>query len=223
MTGANFEEGLHQVAGGVFAYLQPDGSWGLNNAGWVAVGEASLVVDGLYDLARTRRMRDAMEAAHPAARSVDWLVNTHANGDHCFGNQVFAEARIVASRSCAEEFAREADPQMMRNLLAAAPQMGAAGAYLRRCFGRFDFAGIEPRPPTRTFEERMEIAVGGKTVVLIEAGPCHSRGDILVHVPGERVLFAGDLLFIGGTPIMWAGPVENWIQACERMLEMDVE
>src|SRR5262249_40215525 len=58
---------------------------------------------------------------------------------------------------------------------------------------------------------------------LIEVGPAHTRGDVLVHSPSDRTIFTGDILFIGGTPIVWAGPLANWIAACDLMLGMDIE
>ena len=65
--------------------------------------------------------------------------------------------------------------------------------------------------------------VGELELELIEVGPAHTRGDTLVHVPARRVLFSGDILFSGAHPIAWAGPVSNWIAACERILAMEVE
>ena len=65
--------------------------------------------------------------------------------------------------------------------------------------------------------------VGNKMAHLIEVGPAHTRGDTLVHIPGDRVVFTGDILFIGGHPIMWAGPTGNWLPAIDRILAMDVE
>jgi cyclase len=41
--------------------------------------------------------------------------------------------------------------------------------------------------------------------------PAHTRGDVIVHVPEARTVFTGDILFVGGTPIVWAGPLSNWI------------
>jgi len=46
---------------------------------------------------------------------------------------------------------------------------------------------------------------------------------VLVHSPGDRTIFTGDILFIGGTPIVWEGPIANWIAACDRILALDVE
>ena len=217
-----YTRGLHEIGTGCFAYLQPDGSWGWSNAGLVTDGDASLLVDTLFDLRLTGEMLDAMRRAAPAAARIDTLVNTHSNGDHCYGNSLVGGASIVASRACAEEMS-EISPEMLAGMLANADRMGPAGEFFRRAFGAFEFAGIELALPTRTFEGTLDLRVGGKSVRLIEVGPAHTRGDVLVHCLDDRVLFTGDILFIGGTPIVWEGPVANWIRACEQIESLDVE
>lgn len=217
-----FTKGLHDLGNGLWTYLQPDGSWGWSNAGLVVDGEESLLVDTLFDLRLTREMLAAMRRATPAAASFDLLVNTHANGDHTFGNQLVEGARIVASRACAQEM-REAGPERLAELMRRAPQLGETGEYLAKIFGAFDFEGITLTLPSETFAGEATLRVGGKEVRLIEVGPAHTRGDILVWVPDERAVFTGDILFVGGHPILWAGPVGNWLAACDRILEMDVE
>jgi glyoxylase-like metal-dependent hydrolase (beta-lactamase superfamily II) len=213
---------LEDLGGGLFAWLQPDGSWGLSNAGLVSDADASLLVDTLYDLPLTRRMLDAMADATPAARRIDTLVNTHANGDHCFGNQLVEGARIITSTATAEEW-DEVPPEVMAGMLANAEQMGSAGDFLTRAFGRYAFEGISPTRPTETFDGSLQVEVGSHRVELIEVGPAHTRGDVLVHAPEAGVIFTGDILFIEGTPIMWAGPVQNWIDACNRIVELEPE
>src|ERR1043165_1555680 len=98
-----YTKGLHDLGNGCFAYLQPDGGWGWSNAGLIVDRDQTLLVDTLFDLELTREMLDRMSAAVPAARSIGRLVNTHANGDHTFGNQLVKDAEIIASRACAEE------------------------------------------------------------------------------------------------------------------------
>src|SRR5439155_20319544 len=91
------------------------------------------------------------------------------------------------------------------------------------CFGAFDFDGIELALPGENFSGELTLRVGDCELRLIEVGPAHSRGDTLVHAPAQRVLFSGDILFSGAHPIVWAGPVSNWIAACDRILGMDVD
>ena len=60
------------------------------------------------------------------------------------------------------------------------------GELFRSFFGEFDFTGIEPTPPTRTFDGRLDLEVGGRPIELIEVGPAHTKGDVLVHSPDDR-------------------------------------
>jgi glyoxylase-like metal-dependent hydrolase (beta-lactamase superfamily II) len=111
----------------------------------------------------------------------------------------------------------------MAALVAQAPNMGETGAFFQRCFGSFDFDGIEAVLPGETFSGELTLEVGSREVRLIEVGPAHTRGDTLAHLPRERVLYSGDILFNDAHPIAWAGPVSNWITACDRILDLDVE
>lgn len=209
---------MHEVADGCFAYLQPDGGWGWSNAGLLVGDGQSLLVDTLFDLHLTAAMLEAMVPFTDAA-PICTVVNTHANGDHCYGNELVAGAEIIASRAAAEEMV--ALPPSVLADLNRAP--GEIGELFRRFFGDFDFDGITLTPPTRTFEQRLELEVGGRAIELIEVGPAHTRGDVLVHSPSDRTVFTGDILFIGGTPIVWAGPLSNWIAACDLLCGMDVD
>jgi glyoxylase-like metal-dependent hydrolase (beta-lactamase superfamily II) len=78
-------------------------------------------------------------------------------------------------------------------------------------------------PPTRTFSAELRLDVGGREVNLIEVGPAHTPGDLIVWVPDAKVAIAADVLFIGVTPIMWAGPLEGWLAALERLLGLGAE
>ena len=98
----SFTKGLQKIGSGSWAYLQPDGSWGWSNAGLIADSGETLLVDTLFDLKLTREMLDTMRRAEPAASRIGTLVNTHSNGDHCFGNELVAGAQIIASKACAE-------------------------------------------------------------------------------------------------------------------------
>jgi cyclase len=218
-----FTKGLHDIGSGHYAYLQPDGTWGYSNAGLVVDGEQSLLVDTLFDERLTAEMLGTMKAAAGiGGAEITTLVNTHANGDHTYGNRLVTNAEIIASEASAKEM-QEALPEMMAGFKKAAPNMGDAGKYFLEIFTPFDFEGIRLRAPTKTFSGRMNIKVGNKDVHLIEVGPAHTHGDVIVHVPRDRIVYTGDILFIDSTPIMWAGPVGNWIKACNMIIGFDVD
>jgi glyoxylase-like metal-dependent hydrolase (beta-lactamase superfamily II) len=165
-------------------------------------------------------MLETMRRVTPAAEQIDTVVNTHANGDHCYGNALVADSVIVASTRCAEEM-EQLPASAMAGVVRAAPTLGAAGEFLARIFAPFSFDDIETALPTTTFEGRLDLSVADRPVTLLEVGPAHTAGDVVVHLPDDGVVFTGDILFHGGHPIVWAGPVANWIAACDRVLELD--
>jgi len=215
-----YTRGLHQVAERVWAWTLPDGGYGWSNAGLVCGDGASLLVDTLFDLPLTREMLAAMAPITDRAPITDALI-THSNGDHTHGNQLLdTSVRIIAAKDTAEEIAHGMAPAML-----AMTQTGnlgpAATPYARDRFGHFDFSGITVRNADTTFDHDLTIDVGGRRVDLLNLGPAHTAADSVVHVPDAGVLFGGDLLFIGCTPIVWAGPIANWITACDTMIALD--
>jgi glyoxylase-like metal-dependent hydrolase (beta-lactamase superfamily II) len=209
---------LVELGDGCFAYLQGDGGWGWSNAGLVAGDGASLLVDTLFDLRLTAKMLAAM-AVPTASAPITTVMNTHANGDHCYGNQLVGGAEIIASTAAAQEMS--AVPPSLLAGLAQAP--GEIGELFRSFFGDFVFDDIELTLPSRTFDGALDVDVGGRRIELIEVGPAHTEGDVVAIVPDARTAFTGDILFIGGTPIVWAGPIANWIAACDLLLSRDLE
>src|SRR5205085_6959281 len=185
--------------------------------------DASLLIDTLFDLKLTREMLDTLRKSVPAAADIDMVVNTHANGDHYFGNQLVSNAQIIASARAAQEMVTGVSANQLAALLKRAPELGQVGRYLSRIFGPFQFDNITLTPPNKTFEGQLSMKVGNKAVHLVEVGPAHTLGDTLVHIPADRVIFTGDILFIGGHPIAWAGPISNWLRACDYILSLDVE
>jgi glyoxylase-like metal-dependent hydrolase (beta-lactamase superfamily II) len=133
---------------------------------------------------------------------------------------LFSDARIITSVSAAEEMMHEPPPQVMANMVRNAPE----GAFIRQILGPFNFASVTVPPrATETFEVWKTLHVGDKVVELLEVGPAHSNGDTLVYLPAERALFTGDILFIGSHPLVWAGPVSNWLRACNFILSLEVD
>jgi glyoxylase-like metal-dependent hydrolase (beta-lactamase superfamily II) len=217
-----FTQGIHDLGNGLYGYVQPDGTWGWSNAGLVVSAGKTLLIDTLMSVPLTRRMLDAFARNVAGGDSIDTVVNTHANPDHFFGNGLVAQAEIIATRATKEDMAAF-NPKMLAGLAANYQQMGDSGEFLYETMGcKFDFSGVETLTlPNRTFEKRLSLPVGDKAVELIDLGPAHTVSDVLVWVPGDRTVFTGDLIFNEGHPIMWAGPVENWIAACRYIVELD--
>ncbi|MFG1811720.1 MBL fold metallo-hydrolase [Streptomyces sp. NPDC049040] len=211
----------------------PDGhaTWGMANCAVVtgrsAESGAALLVDTPYTADMTRHLQRLVAAlgdgptAGPEVRTV---VNTHGNGDHSYGNGLFPGAEIIATKANGEHLCAEPAPAELAGLVAGSDPDTALGAYVKRHFGRYgDFGGLTTVHPNRTFSGELDLDVDGVAVRLIEVGPAHTAGDLIVHLPEEGVVCGGDVVFNEDHPVHWAGPLESVHRACERILACDPE
>ncbi|MGW6569746.1 MBL fold metallo-hydrolase [Streptomyces sp. NPDC054975] len=185
----------------VRAFVQPDGGWCLNNAGFVGDARESLLVDTAATERRARLLRAAVLAeALPLPRTI---VSTHHHGDHTYGNGVFLpEARIVGHENCRAE------------------QL-AAGRQLHLLWPQTDFGEIEVTPPSVTYRERLSLYVGELEVRVLHPGTAHTTGDSIVHLPEQGVAFTGDLVFHGGTPFLPMGSLAGSLRALALLRSLD--
>ncbi|MFI5735036.1 MBL fold metallo-hydrolase [Kribbella sp. NPDC051587] len=189
-----------EISEGVFAYVQPDGSWWLNNAGFIVGRRGVTSIDTCATEARTRAYQAAIRGV--TSQPVRTIVNTHHHGDHTFGNYLFHDATIVGHylvRPEMESFGHPADLPFWTPV---------------------DWGAIELEPPTLTYTDRVtiwsdELACG----VAYVGRPAHTTNDSIVWIPERSVLFAGDLLFNGGTPFLLMGSVRGSIEVLEDVVE----
>lgn len=187
-----------EVADHVFAYVQPDGSWWINNTGFLVGTKGAVAIDTCATERRTRAFLDAVAEVTP--KPVRTVVNTHHHGDHTNGNSLLPGATILGHHRCREG-------------VLGSP-IGAAGAI----FGGIEWGDVELAPPFVTFEERLDVHVDDLRVELhFIGGAAHTPGDVVAWIPSESVLFAGDLVFNGGTPFVLMGSVSGSITAVERV------
>ncbi|MFH8572122.1 MBL fold metallo-hydrolase [Streptomyces sp. NPDC017993] len=192
---------LVELAAGVGAFIQPDGGWCLNNAGFVTDGDATLVVDTAATERRARLLRRRI--AESGAATPRTVVNTHHHGDHTYGNGVFApEATIIGHTAC------------RRELL-------AAGHQLHAMWPQVAYGDIRLTAPTVTYTDALTLHVGGIEVQLIHPGVAHTPGDTIVWLPDHRIVFTGDLVFHGGTPFVFMGSLTGSLHAIEVLRSLD--
>jgi glyoxylase-like metal-dependent hydrolase (beta-lactamase superfamily II) len=221
---------MKQVSDNCFAALNEKNRVCDANSGLINRG-GGVVIDTQSDLAHARRMIEMFGKVWPAMPQR--VINTHEDADHVWGNQLFEGAEIIAHRSVPERMKKVADPKESQHLLHGVghfltrvllkvthPGLVAAGKQL---IEDYDFDGIELVLPTTLFDERHELDLDGTEVHLIYVGPCHQVGDTIVHVPKERVVFAGDVLFRLCTPMGWTGSYDKWFRCLDLMIELDPE
>lgn len=229
---ADFRGGATEVAPGSVAYLQPNGGLGEANVGLVVADGESLVIDTCWDHIQASRMLAAL-APWTTDAPITTVVNTHSNGDHWWGNAVMpGSARIIATTTGAAGMRTEsplalAALQTGLRLACHIPLPASVGRKVRTGaheLAPFAFRSVRRRFPDTTFSGSLEVTLGrGRRVELVEVSPAHTAGDLMVFDHGSGTAFAGDILFIGQTPIMWAGPAANWIDALEQLLAFEPE
>lgn len=235
---AGFDGGLIELAPRTWAWLQPNGGLGESNAGLVVGDGASLLIDTLWDARLTGAMLELIEplaAEHDAPLSK--LLNTHGDGDHWYGNGLLPPGVEIIATDAANEQMREEPPTMITRLAPVGVVAGLASrlpllpgrsdlrglAAFNAALGRYEFGGLEPRRPDRPFSGSVDLDIGGRRVEVIEVGPAHTPGDAIAWIGDVRVAFAGDIVFNGVVPIMWAGPVGNWIAALDLIESLEPE
>ncbi|WP_239339869.1 MBL fold metallo-hydrolase [Frankia sp. CiP3] len=200
------EPRLHEVRPGVYAWVQPDGSWWVNNAGAVTGDDGVLVIDTCATAARTRRFLDAVDAATGGV-PVRMAVNTHQHGDHTYGNSLLPAATVILGHTQMREGLR-VDP-----IIDGCPPLWDPVP---------DWGPVTRRLPDVAVGDSLTLYVGDRRVeVLHPGGPAHTTGDLIAWLPQERVLFSGDLVFAGLTPLVFMGSVGgalaavDWLQSFE--------
>ena len=191
-----------EVAEPTYAFVQPDGTWFINNAGFVVGDDHVVLIDTCATEARTRALLDAVAAGTDAPVRI--AVNTHHHGDHTHGNYLCTDATIVGHRRCREEVER----------------MGIMT--LDTVWGEVAWGDLELRAPDLTFEHGVDLTVGDEVVEVRAFGAAaHTTNDVVAWLPSRRVLYTGDLVFHGGTPFVVMGSISgsmaslDWLRAFE--------
>ncbi len=222
-----FPEGLYRLHDRIYAWLVPNGSWGESNAGLILGEGEALLLDTQWDLPCTREMLEHMREARGSV-PITQLALTHSDGDHVWGAALLPDAKAIMSEACAEEVC-ELKPLSLVLLArlgtllmkAGTGRAKRAGRYFRNMVGPYDFQGVKLPVANFVFSDEAVIGVGGREVRLIQVGPAHTRGDIIAYLPDSGIVFCGDIVFAGCTPVMWAGPLDNLLEALNRILALD--
>ena len=194
---------VEEVSPGIYAYIQLDGSWGLNNTGFITGGDAISVVDTCFTEARTRAFLQAIKGVTDLP--IRTLVNTHHHGDHTHGNYLLSRASIVGHELCRQTV------------------IDTGLHTLHPLFPNVMWGSLELAPPFITFQDRLDLFVDDLKLELHYMGPAHTTNDTVVWVPERRLMFTGDLAFNGGTPFVAMGSIAGSLVALDRLREFGAE
>ena len=190
---------VHEVSTGIYAYVQPDGTWWINNTGFLVGPQGVISIDSCSTQRRTQAYIDAIAAVTPAP--VRTLVNTHHHGDHTFGNCLFRGAAIVAHERARAEAIAFGPPREL-------PFWDCP-----------DWGDLYLDPPFVTFADELTLHVGDLRAHTRYVGTAaHTTNDSIVWIPERSVLFCGDLIFNGGTPFLLMGSVAGAIEVLETVV-----
>jgi glyoxylase-like metal-dependent hydrolase (beta-lactamase superfamily II) len=214
--------GVHQIADDVWAYLQPDGSWGWNNTALLISEGESLLVDTTIDLTTTQRMLAEMRSICHLA-SVDSVFLTHWHVDHVHGISApeLMHSEIIASQVCADYLAKLPPAAWLAAIAGLEDDAKKQMAHLLN--DQFDFSGLRYVQPTRTFERELTIEVGNKKVQAIEAKPCHTRSDTIVHIPHAGVVHMGDLVRARHHIGLQFPSMQNLMDICQKAISLNAK
>ena len=191
---------VQEIADGVFAYIQPDGTWWINNTGFLVGPQGVISIDACSTERRTRAYQQAIVGVTPAP--VRTVVNTHHHGDHTFGNCLFPQATIVGHERARDEVIAFGPPRPLP------------------FWEPTEWGELTLEPPFLTFTDQIAVHSGDLRVELRYVGtPAHTTNDVIAWIPEHSVLYCGDLVFNGGTPFLLMGSVTGAIDVLENVLQ----
>mgnify|MGYP001167562644 FL=1 len=199
----SWKSGLQEIADNVFAYVHNGVGWDICNSGFIVGDDSVMVIDAMMVASMVDPYLE--EIRKVTDKPIRHVVNTHHHVDHSFGNQFYLPAEVVSHQGCREAMlARGADVNMLNEQF---PQY------------REDWAKTQLNPATITYQDKMNVHLGGRVVELLHPGPAHTYGDTMVYLPQDKVLFSGDVAFHYLTPLARDGHVSNWIKVADGIFK----
>ncbi|MBX3378773.1 MAG: MBL fold metallo-hydrolase [Phycisphaeraceae bacterium] len=192
----------------------------------IAGDEQAIVIDAKNTGFGTTLRREA-EAV--CGKPVKTLINTHHHGDHTGGNYAFTgDCTVMAHRNALPRIAGQSE-RMMTGAKSAAAQVGKSekpskGAVLKD-LSALDAAGVtkDSWNPNKGLGDKESITIGGIDLEIVHVGNGHTDNDLIIVVPGENVMHAGDLIFNRVWPVIdlpGGSDTAGWVTSCEKILEL---
>ncbi len=180
----------------------------VSNIGIVIGTDAVLVVDS--GLGRENGQRVLQKAREVAGSKALLLTTTHFHPEHAFGSQAFKGHSTILTNTTQVDELREKGATFLNIFRGFGPDVHKA------------LEGVELVMPDETYQGKKTIDLGGKQVVLHELTGGHTRGDQIVFLPHEQVLFTGDLVENHSFPILFDqdASLNGWIEELASMMHL---
>lgn len=187
------------------------------NPGYVVTSEGVVVIDTPQLPTHAVKMRTEVEKHGP----IRYLINTEHHVDHIFGNYFFRGGGVVVSHI-----------EVYNSFMVVTPSINPY-AYAKEAIPTDDPQGAslfpdeqayfaDPNRPTITFDQNLTLRVGKHTFELIST-PGHSRGQIAVYIPDEKVVFTGDTIFNQCQTWFYEADPDQWLASLRFIESLDVD
>jgi quinoprotein relay system zinc metallohydrolase 2 len=198
---------VKEIAPGVFVHqgryelFSPRNEGDTSNAGFVIGRDGVAVIDTGGSARIGARLLEAIRAR--TQLPITYVINTHMHPDHVFGNAAFEAERPVYV----------GHHKLPRALAARANRYLAINEEL---LGQAAFAGTRIIPPTLLVEDKLELELGGRTILLEAQKTAHTDNDLTVLDKETGTLFLGDLLFAKHVPAL-DGSIRGWLALLDTL------
>ena len=230
--------GLEKVAEGAYARVVSADGEEVGNVG-VAVFDRSVLV---FDTHFTPEGGASLLAAIRGItqKPVRYVINSHWHADHTHGNQAFASAQFISSVNARRDMLQMDLPSLNRTLRITQTQLEKLRQAVvkepdpeqRRTMreqikSREDYlqamSRLKIQPPIVTVEESLVIREGKQEARILYLGPGHTDGDIVLFLPVQKVVFAGDLFFNRAIPNVQDANILAWMTTLKALLKLDAD
>jgi glyoxylase-like metal-dependent hydrolase (beta-lactamase superfamily II) len=216
---------IYEVADGVYAAITPNRGWGWVDAGFITRGKG-LVWDTMYDLPHAHELLKAFQELSGLSKP-EYVVISHADGDHIFGNQLFKDSTIIMHEKADQQLRRGTTLTLYDTLSSADPdnkKLPAFVQYYANEFRGLDFRGIELHGADVVLPEGADLTLylEGMRCEILNVAPGHSTGDLLLWLPQERIVFTGDIVFSDGGIVAHSEEgMKLWAVALDKIIELN--
>jgi len=199
---------FRRLAKDVYAFLQPPLIC-YSSAGVIIGDRDVIVVDSLTNAGMTESL--LTEIRRVTDKPIRFLINTHSHLDHVYTNHLFPEATVISTYRCRQETDANRKVQDKHDAL------------LAKLFSDVDFRGGRYTLQDMTFSGSLSFYQGAREVRVLELGVGHSESDVVVHLPGEKVVFCGDIFMKGMPPLPGEGHVTQTIANYKAIEALEAE